>query len=327
MIPLILFTLWAVFTTTVNSYFADSISDIYDSRLLQLIILMALIAVHLYGGQVKAEYVLLTFVASVLLMYILYLAGTGVSFVNGRILIFGENPNLIGVKAVIAFLIVLSFLLNEPLNWKLKTMGALLLLPFLNLVILSASRGALLSLFLGILLMVFTMDIGFWKKFLLGILGLFFSISFFNFILETNPYFKKRLLTTIETGDIGRNDLWVAAVRIIYENLYLGVGLPGDKAMMFKYSGRFIDPHNVFLWILMTTGIIGFLFFMIFLARVGFSIFQYFRETGRIVFIIVFFIILLNMAKAGGGITKIIFWFLFAILIGASHKPQQTYKT
>lgn len=316
-VPLVLFIIMGVLSTALNSGYAQGFEDLYNERMVLLVILMFLIANHFYNDYLLVSIVLKIYVASILLMYVLYLLGIGVEFENGRLVLFGENPNSVGVKAVIAFLIVLSEVLNKY-SFKRLVIGVFILLPLLNLVILSASRGALLSVFLGVAVLVITLKINMVKKLMLGIIAVGFSIFFFNLVMRTNLVFRNRIMRTIESGDTGRNQLWDSAFQIIGDNLFIGVGLPGALPVMFQYSGRRMDPHNVFLYVLMTTGIIGFIFFMLFLFRLGKNLFETFKYTKSALFMVVFIVLLFNMFKAGGGINNIFFWFFFAILIGAT---------
>jgi hypothetical protein len=74
------------------------------------------------------------------------------------------------------------------------------------------------------------------------------------------------------------------------------------------------------LYVLITTGAIGFFFFMMFIYRLGKSLYLNFRVDKNPLFLLLYFILLFNMAKAGGFINKTFLWFFFALLIGASIK-------
>lgn len=323
-LPLVLFTMVGIFATALNSGYALSIQDVIVKRMVLLIILMFLIASHLYNDKTLVLQLLPVYVYSVVLMYVLFLLGMGTKFAGGRLLLFGDNPNALGLKAVIAFFIVLSNLLNKKFNYPKLISGLFFMYALLSLILLSASRGALLFLFVGIAVLVFFMKISMVKKMVLGVIGIVFSLFLFNYIIQTNVVFGKRLMRSIETGDTGRNWLWEAAFQIIEDNLFIGVGHPGVLPEMFKYVGRAIDPHNVFLYVLISTGVIGFYFYMLFLFRLGKSIYKSFRQTGEVVFMVIFFIILFNLAKSGGGIIKLSPWFFFAILMGSTFIEQSS---
>lgn len=320
LIPLVIYSVIGVFATAIHNNYAEGIGDLYNQRVLQLILLMCLIIVQLYNDKSILNLVMNTYVASILAMYILFMMGVGTEMEKGRLLLFGENPNLLGMKAVIAFFIVIGKLIGKPISVP-KIIGTILLIiPLLSLVIFSASRGALASIFLGLGMLIFYLKISPLKKLFIAVLGVGFSIYFFNLIVESNPVFKKRIMHTLETGDTGRNALWEAGLRIIEDNIFIGVGHPGVLPEMYKYSGRFIDPHNTFLYVFITTGLIGFIAYMVFILRIGKELYKDFRISNQIIYLVIFIVILFNMSKAGGGIGKILFWFFFALLIGSTFK-------
>lgn len=318
LVPLALLTVVGIFSTALNSGYAESLHDAYNQRVLMLIILMVLIANHLYNDNTLIDKVLSIYVASIIVMYFLVLLGAGANLVNGRLKLFGENPNSIGVKVVIAFLIVVARLIDNKFNWKKIALNVFFCVATLNLIILTGSRGALVSVFLGLAVLVLYMKINIWKKMALGMVGLGFSLFLLNFIMSTNAAFSERILNTIETGDTGRGQLWSTAWKIIENNLFMGVGLSGALPEMFRYSGRLMYPHNVFLYVLMTTGVIGFLFYMMFIFRLAKNLYKNFKVRQQVIFLVMLAVVLFNMAKSGGAINKIFFWFFFALLIGST---------
>lgn len=318
LIPLLVFLIIALVTTAFNGVYASSPIQLVNTRLVQLIILMVFVSNHLLSGEVEINSVLYTFLASMLLMYILFLVGAGVEFVNGRLLLFGENPNTIGMKAAVALLILVTIILDFKINfWKLILLF-LTAAALMNLVILSASRGALATVILGMGLLALFSKLSVGKKVIFTLLGTVMVFGFIAYILVNNPVFAERILNTVESGDTGRNHLWVAAFQIIANNPYAGVGLEGVIPEMFKYSGRMSAPHNIFLWIFIATGIFGFITFLIFLGTLFFNLMSSFKVHKRVIYLLLFIVLLFNMSKTGGGITKILFWFFLAILIGST---------
>ncbi|THD66797.1 O-antigen ligase domain-containing protein [Robertkochia marina] len=315
LIPLVLYVLVGILSTAMNSLYANELLDLVHQRMLQLIILMFLVAAHLILNPSLIPKVLVIFVMSIFAMYLLFLAGQGISYFNGRILIFGENPNLIGTKAALAFIIALGFITNKQQSKSIKILLIGTLLPLLHLTILSASRGALLSLLLGVILLTISLKTQLWKKMILIAFGMVFVTGLFIYILETNPVFRYRILSTVEHGDTGRNEIWEGAIQAIKNNLFFGVGLPADKLTMFLHGAGFRDPHNVFLWVLLTTGVVGTFFFVWFIFRIGLYLIRYSRSERFAVYFLIYTTVLLNMSKQGGAIGKILFWFLFGVLI------------
>lgn len=324
LVPLFIFVVIGILSTAIHSIHAPDIIDIFKTRFFQLIILMAFVANQIYNDKKLLWSILNVYVACVFAMFILYTLDIGAGFEKGRLTIFGENPNSIGMKAVLAFLIVLSDLLESKFSKFKFIFKVLLLLSFINLIILSASRGALVSVFLGILVFVYFLKISPLKKIFLAIFSGIISIFLFSYVMQTSELFSRRLSATIESGDIGRNELWATGLQIIEDNLFIGVGLYAEVQMMYQYSGREMGIHNTFLWALMTTGLIGFSFFLLFIYRLGNNLFKTYKATRMVLFLVIYVIVLSNWAKSGGGINKMIFWFFFAILIGSTFLKQES---
>lgn len=331
--PLILFIVAGLVSTALHSNYADEIKYAYNYRVLLLIILMFLLVSHFSNDVSLVSKALKVYIASIMLMFVLYQLGVGVEYDQGRLRIFGENPNLLGMKAVIALLIIIGGAQDHKFSLKRILFGALLIFPLLSLIIESGSRGAFLSIFIGLALIIFFKKMSVLKKVMLTIVGFLVSAFFFINVMQNNEVLQARLTRSIEKGDIGRSHVWQGALQVIENNIFVGVGFPGALPEMKKYAGRAHDPHNVFLYVWMTTGVIGFFFFMLFIWRMVKSLILSYRQTGKIVYLVIFMIILINMAKAGGGIAMILFYFFYSVLIGStfieekSINLQQTLKS
>ncbi|RKR07172.1 O-antigen ligase [Maribacter vaceletii] len=317
--PLILFVIAGVISTSFNPKYVSGISDLINLRVVQLIILMVLIAGHVSSNKKVLKNVLWVYVFSILTISILNpIFGIGDIHKHGRLFIFGENPNLTGMKSCIAFLIVTANLVNQKFKLSKIIYSVLIGLPILNLLILSGSRGGLLSLVVGLFIMAILVKVNIIKKGMFFIVGFCFSIYLFNYIISNDQDFSKRITLSINKGDTaGRGHLWVSAYQIIEDNFIFGVGTPGLLPEMRKYSGTAIEPHNVFLYVLVTTGIMGFVFFMTFILRLISSLFKEFKQTKNALNMVIFMVIIMNMSKSGGSIGIIFVWIFFALLIGS----------
>ncbi len=160
---------------------------------------MTFIAAHLYCKPKTLPIVLNSYIASMLLVFLLVTLGNGVTYAHGRLLLFGENPNVMGAKAALAFLIAISKLIN---NFSIKRFIIIIAIciPFISLVATSASRGAFVSMFLGLAVLLYFRKTGVLKKWALIVFGVFASGVLIIYLLETNPIMAERLSTTVETG-------------------------------------------------------------------------------------------------------------------------------
>lgn len=330
LVPLVLYMLVEFFSSAINSIYASNILGTFNFKLIQLLILLVLIVSHIYHNNVLLKWVLYSFIANVLLLSILSALGIGYEVVEaqdgGRLEMFGENPNMIGMKASFAAIMLFYFIFNTKKLW-FKTLLVLPLLFIISMLIATASRGALLSIFVGLGIMVMIQKTKALRKIVLFSIGIAVSIWLFNNIMTTNENFAMRMNLFIEEGNTGRNDLWEGAYSVIMDNLVIGVGKPGALHVMQQYIGRAIDPHNVFLYVLMTTGIIGFLFFMTFISRLATRLFKDFKQTNNAMYLVLFAILLFNMSKAGGFINKTFLWFFFAVLVGSTFINKTSYNT
>lgn len=322
LIPLIFYLLMEFFSSSINNIYVSSILGTFNFKLAQLLLILVLIVNHLYNSPRMLNYVLYAFIINILLLSILSIFGIGISYNDnatleeGRLRMFGENPNIIGLKASLALIMVFYYFFEVKL--KLKIILVVVMLPLLSMLIATASRGALLAMFFGLAILLLIQQLTLVKKIVLLGLGIIFSVWLFNYIMKSDELFASRMNVFLEEGNTGRNDLWEGAVEIIQDHFIIGVGRQGALPMMRQYIGRAMDPHNVFLYVLMTTGIIGFTFFMTFIIRLMYRLYLKFKIDKNPLFLVLFAILLFNMSKAGGFIGSTFMWFLSAILIGAS---------
>ena len=182
----------------------------------------------------------------------------------------------------------------------------------------SGSRGAFVSMFLGLAVLLFFRKTGVLNKWALIVFGVLASGMLITYLLETNPIMAERLLKTVETGDIGRNVLWNAAFNIIEDNIIIGAGFEGVKPRMYAYSGSYMKPHNIFLYVFIASGLPGIILFIIFLTRLTKLLFRHYKKYGDSLNLVLFVIVVFNMSKQGGSIEKTFFWFIFAVLLGST---------
>ncbi|MEY8020102.1 O-antigen ligase family protein [Muriicola sp. SD30] len=316
-IPLLLLIVVGFICSALNSEYVTELKYAYNYRTLLLIVLMTFIAAHLYCKPKTSPIVLNTYVASMLLVFLLVSLGNGVTFENGRLLLFGENPNIMGAKASLAFLIAISKLINK-FSIKRFIIIIAICIPFISLVATSASRGAFVSMFLGLTVLLYFREISAFKKWALIVFAALASGMLITYLLETNPLMAERFLATVEKGETGRNVLWDAAFNIIQDNIIIGSGFEGVRPRMFAYSGINLNPHNIFLYIFIACGLPGIILFLIFLYRLTKLLLAHFKQVGDSLNLVIFVIVIFNMSKQGGSIGKILFWFFFAVLIGST---------
>ena len=306
-IPLLLLILVGFICSALNSEYVTELKYAYNYRTILLIVLMTFIAAHLYCKPKNSSIVLNIYVASMLLVFLLVSLESGVTYENGRILLFGENPNIMGAKAALAFLITISQLINK-FSFKRLIIISAICIPFVSLV----------AIFLGLAALLYFRKTGVLNKWALLVLAAFGSGILITYLLQSNPLIAERFLATVEKGETGRNVLWDAAFNIIQDNIIIGAGFEGVRPRMYAYSGVNLNPHNVFLYVFIACGLPGIILFIIFLTRLTKLLFRHFKKYGDSLYLVLFVIVIFNMSKQGGSLGKIIFWFFFAVLIGST---------
>ena len=315
---LILFILIGFVSTAFNSEHLIELSQAYNFRVLTLIILMYLITNHFYNQPELIEKGVNVYLIGIVLMFLLFSLGIGVSYEQDRLLIFKENPNIIGVKAVLAFVIVMGKLFSKSIKFKQFLNPIILVLPAaIILIFATGSRGAFLSIFIGFVFILFFKKMPILKKVIFVIIGIVFAGLTYNYALENNKILQERLTKSVQSGDT-REVLWEGAIKIFENNPLIGVGFTNLFPEMYKHSGFFLYPHNVFLYVLATTGIIGFIFYMFFILRVFIGLYKSYQLTRNVTYLVLFLMIVVNLMKVGGGINMMLFWFFFALLLGSA---------
>lgn len=324
--PLLCYVISESIASLINLKYIQSFYDITSFKVLQLILFMILISNHLIEKPSLNLKILKIYVFSIALLSFLFLMGIGIDTeytdLTSRLSLFGENPNAIGIKGAIALMIIFSLILEGKINLFYKFIFSIFALGIIAMISGTASRGAFILVFLGGFITVLLQKSTFKFKILTLLSASFLGVLLWQYFLS-NKVLLERLTETAEEGNTGRNDLWKAGMNIFYDNPVLGVGRSGFLKEMNIYYGAPMDTHNIFIALLATTGLIGFLFFIIFFLRIWKYAFYNYKYSNSILFLIILTILTVHMSKAGGILTQIFPWFIFSIVIGATRLSKQ----
>ena len=175
------------------------------------------------------------------------------------------DPNFAGAFFVLFFL----FLINIFLKNKSISIGLLLALT-LGAVFLTFSRSALIMLIASSSLLFILMNKKIWIAMLMGIVLLILVISSNYFNIENINLF--RAVSSEARLETARN-----AIKIIQDHPIFGVGFNAYRYAQFRYGFRNeanIISHadassdNSFLLVMATSGLVGFLFFLLLWFRI-----------------------------------------------------------
>ena len=244
----------------------------------------------------------------------------------GRATSVFSNPNELGGFSAPMVMIAFVSLIWETTSIRKRLFFILpaLVLNTLALFV-SFSRGAMLQIFFGMLVMSYVYYVKIWNKrlswkviFVVVItLGLIFSaVRYYDFYMRSrlssyqgNDYYAA-LQWIKATSDFQRKNNIVQALQTFSAHPFIGIGynlFAGKKIAGFEYFG--LSPHNQYLKILTEMGLFGFIPFMILLGLIvstGMKIWSKSRErqVGRDVQIMMLLLL--------SGACTITFGYLFA---------------
>lgn len=294
----------------------------FSFPLIQNIFLFIIIVNHIASDEKLIKGVVLSFYLGTYLMGILFMLGFGIEIdkeydvSNQRLSLFGENVNSFGNKALIGYLIGLWMLLQTPFKSLISRISVLFSLPlFYSMIVASGSRGAIIiALISTIFLLYFYKTKSKIKKGLIYVAGFIFIVSFINGVLSSESVLKERILLTIEEKHVGgRDELAAQVFSYIDEHILFGV----SKSPL-QIKGEYRDPHNILLAILLSTGICGFVPFLLLNINLLKSSLTHYRMTGNVIVLLLFLTITFVSLKTGGIINRKILWFFYALALGSA---------
>lgn len=327
---LLFFWLWLVLLSMFN-YIGTNTASVLNFTLFQNIIFYWLIASDIKKGTIQIKTLMLSFALSIVLMNILLTLGIGIAqeYEEGvsRLTFFENNPNTLGILAGLAIVFALYFILNPHKTFGKKGLFLILALPaFVNLLLLSASRGALITTGFSVVLMLVMNKTTPFKR-ILQVGLLIIAASYLMEKLVASELIYKRMIQFIEEGNTaGRGEIWENVWEVSLQRPIIGFGTTGFENEMIKYYGARKSAHNLFLEVFVTTGLVGFGVFMYFLYFHFKNSIQNLRQ-GEVLKIALLVFYLTTVIKAGGAMNNKLMWLLLAVVLSATFvKPQINQK-
>jgi O-antigen ligase len=233
----------------------------------------------------------------------------------GRMTLLGNNPNILSFNSVISIVIIFYFVFENPQALNKYRFLLLIFIPLLlqNIALTGSKGGLLLLLFSTVFYFIF-LDIPKKYKIISYILGIIFCALFYILIFQNNVI-ASRWTGFITTGDsTGRLVRWIYAFKIFQQNPIFGISENLYSVTKSPFFGG-NDPHNVYLYILATGGILGFILLFIILKNIlNYSIQS--RHNWKSIFPVLLFILLfLHWFKAGGGLNSKLVWSYFSLVV------------
>lgn len=221
----------------------------------------------------KEEFVIRTtyFVCFVLIIYylLIYLLGGAVFNTYGSVdFISGTNKNYIGMGLAQAGAFIFSFLIVTKTSKIQEAINLVVMVIVALLLVLTGAKSALIGLLacitVGIIFLVFKRDFKLSRAIALVVV-ICFGAYIADTIIQSIPSLAYRysVNTIVQSGGTGRLSIW----EIVWKDAFLkhpifgvGFGEQNIVEILAAYGDRHSGTHNLYLDILGTTGLFGFIY-------------------------------------------------------------------
>jgi O-antigen ligase len=269
---LILFLILTVSFSTL----ANGISALSSFVLTRMLIFFALCyALFSFGNKNIYRYINSLIIAQLIIgISILYdFIKGGLSFFlkNGVLARFTgihDNPNFIGLIAIITTCYLIALLFSEKIKYKkIRMLFSFLLLINALIILITDSRAAIISILISSSIIIYLLNKKILKRLIFIFTGIFILLLFL-------PYVQEFLLLLLRSDEINaREYFWSSGIEMFQDHWLWGVGperfpdhfytyLPSFAKTMFTEIGAFDigkipSPHNYFLLMSSENGIAG----------------------------------------------------------------------
>jgi O-antigen ligase len=295
---------------------------IIDISILQDIVLFFLLLIHERNNPGVLEKSLYAFVLGTVLLTVFYLFGIGIEITGGRLSLFGDNENTVGLRMGIASIVLIYsvFMTGKKISWK----RYLMIVPvplMLKVMLETGSRVSFISFVLMIAVMLAFYLMAHPVKRIMPTL-IFVGIAFYLLIpyLFSNVVLIDRLWAAKEGNLAGREDIWPAYLHHVWQSPILGYGFSGFEEVGTHIFGFAFSPHNVIIEILLYGGLIALVAFGWFFFQVVFNGFRMYLSQKEYIGLVLMISYVGSFLSGQVLVTKLM-WFILAFnCILLSHK-------
>lgn len=257
------------------------------------------------------------FVSGVVALFYIALIGTSLAPMGGgRYFFLGENPNSYSTRMAISIAIAIFLQRDSSGTTRYLLIIAAALQIFV--IYLSGSRGAILMIAVSFVLLLLSSADSLAKR-ALYVAGGLVAVSLVVMLLNDNNvsgslhvHTIERMLDFLQKGETaGRTQLWEQALEIFTDNPIIGVGGSNFTDEMAHRYNDARDAHNLFIFLLASSGIVGFSLFLSFALPLLWRSCKVWRS--KPIALAILLPMFLAMFKMGGILTYSLMWFTFAL--------------
>lgn len=242
-----------------------------------------------------------------------------------RVSAFGNDPNLSGAQYAVGLIISIFTIIGLiKSNKQIRILSVIIGFSCLLAMVQTGSRGAVLSFGIALLALVFVK----------GSLKQKATTTFFVFVvliglielILLNEGFRIRFTETIEYGDLAsRQYIYEESFYIFFEQPLIGFG-PFNNIIILgsKFGKPVLDTHNTLLWVLTSSGLLGFIPFFLGLVSIGVNSFKSILNLSNIVYFSLFLLTIIFSQTVSFHQSKL-FWLILAFASSAvvPHKKKE----
>ncbi|MDY0103773.1 MAG: O-antigen ligase family protein [Lentimicrobium sp.] len=265
--------MWLLFglLTVVSLININSVSySFFDFSLFQNMLLFWLLLNHERKDPGILAKGMLAFAMGSIVLAALYYFKIGIAYEGGRVTIFGDNANTVGIRMSVSIFILALYILKNSIG--MGKFRYLLIVPIFPMVMLLAETGSRVAFIAFVLqfivIVLFNKSGRFSLKLFLIIAGSIIGYFTWTYFMEIDVL-RIRLTQSLQDRDLaGRDLIWSKVIQVIKSSPIFGVGKTGYASYMSDAYGSVSSPHNVILEILAYTGLIGLYLYLNFLFKI-----------------------------------------------------------
>ena len=264
-------------------------------------------------------------ITCVLVLLFVYFSGvTSIMTVSkGRLSIFGENANSTSSRMVFAVLFFIYDIIHNKRILVLKILESLSILLLLYFIIQSGSRGSLLSVAFGLLLLVSFSHIRSRRKWF--ILSIVFVVALFAlpYLMNNDDISILNRLEELKEGNV-RTILMANAVDIYMDYPFFGAGANGYQVEKSLRGYSYLDSHCIITSIMAIGGTLSLFAFL----ALWLTVFVKTIKLGKsnILPLVIMVCITFIALKTGGVITYVLMWYCYAICYSMGYSSKTNFN-